>query len=549
MTEEYIWYCSYGSNLSFDRFKLYLFGGSLPLSEKTFPGCSEKVDPSELQKRFLPIPYEIYFASQVEFWDNMGVAFLEPEENASKKTYCRLYRISINQFHEIVQQENSVFRNPHTEIFDLEKLNRDKIILLGSEDENIHYGKIVKVGELEELPIVAFTAKWSTKVKRKSDEDKKNFTGYTKPSKWYLTTIIEGLLESEVTGGNKLGKDEIIEYLSSLKGISDGESTNPYSAEELKKIVDEVFENEPLEMYVQATGKVSRRGEFIVQVRENLFKKNGTSSRSFRDIIPFKYFLLKRKEYCLLKRKDKFIEIQAKVNYLKEEEIEENQINLDQKLRCALATEKGDSILVYPLRRKNKKFLINWRNAVERGIKSLLGIQYNLVRVRRSSYNDMEVNICRIKKETLDIVGIESGDVVVIESPYARVRRRALELTKDTFKEMEDRRKSNDNNDFNCKKLLKIERLEGGVDMQPILLDFDTRNKLKIGQCAPVRIRRSLIFEITKRLHLISTPLILTVIVILLNFGLPDWVKSLIVVMGLLVIFTFIIFNVRMKVE
>ena len=503
--EDKIWYCSYGSNLSFERFKIYILGGSSPIVNKVYGGCTNQTLPQK--RKFIKIPYEMYFAGTASFWENLSVAFISPDKNPNGIfTNCCAYLISMAQFHDIVNQENAQFANSSTFTLDIQSLLQNGSLSLGSKKENEYYGKILYLGDEEGYPVITFSSKWSFENAQ-----------FNKPGKQYLKTIISGLRES-----GALDKKEIVDYFKDMRGIK-----NAYSTHDLNKIVDDVISEEPKKLIVQSTRKANRNGDFTVQLQNNFFRKSN---------------------WCLLKRADRLVEIQAKIEYVDKKEISNEVIRMDQKLRCALSTNKGDSILIYPILRKNKKFLKNKSNVFTNLKAILFGTQINLVRVKRASYNDMEINACRIKRESMHIIGVEPGDFIVVESPYHRMKVRALEITADIQKEMDDRARKNKSVDFNCSELLNIKRIDNNLaDLQPILLDYDTRVRLKVGQCAPIRIRRSLAYEIRKRLHYISTPLILTILAALISFNFNHLTKILILAMGAFLIVLLLFINIKIN--
>ena len=54
----YVWYASYGSNMSKERFLCYIRGGSVEGMTKRCEGCA---DPSEpLKDLYIEIPHELY---------------------------------------------------------------------------------------------------------------------------------------------------------------------------------------------------------------------------------------------------------------------------------------------------------------------------------------------------------------------------------------------------------------------------------------------------------------------------------------------------------
>lgn len=46
MTPELVWYASYGANLLRERFMFYVQGGVLKGSDRQYPGCRDKSEPT-----------------------------------------------------------------------------------------------------------------------------------------------------------------------------------------------------------------------------------------------------------------------------------------------------------------------------------------------------------------------------------------------------------------------------------------------------------------------------------------------------------------------
>jgi hypothetical protein len=98
----YVWYVSYGSNMLYGRFALYLRGGKLKGVNKTYPGCTDK----SLPKAGIPyeLNYDVYFGQYSSTWGG-GVAFLDVSKPGH--AYGRAYLISSSQLKEIHAQEGS----------------------------------------------------------------------------------------------------------------------------------------------------------------------------------------------------------------------------------------------------------------------------------------------------------------------------------------------------------------------------------------------------------------------------------------------------------
>lgn len=192
MMDQYVWYASYGSNLSRDRFLCYIKGGKPEGSEKVEIGCRNKSVPVK-EAPYL-MNYPLYFAKESRRWQKQGVAFIGLKNDRKYQTYSRKYLITVEQFMDVVKQEN----NGAELNIDLNEVIKNGYKTL----RDSWYGTILYLGEAEKLPIFTFTADWDLDVP------------FNKPSKEYLSMIIKGL---KTTLG--INHTEIIEYLSGKPGV------------------------------------------------------------------------------------------------------------------------------------------------------------------------------------------------------------------------------------------------------------------------------------------------------------------------------------------
>ncbi|GAE29444.1 hypothetical protein [Halalkalibacter hemicellulosilyticus] len=205
LSTNYVWYASYGSNLSRERFLCYIKGGRPRGSQKVEVGCK---DPSlPIDEATYMMNYPLYFAKRSERWQNQGVAFIGLSKDERVHTYSRKYLITAEQFIDVVKQEN----NGATIEIDLEEviLNRFKTF------RDSWYGTILYVGEEQGYPILTFTADWDLDVP------------FVKPSKEYVSMIIHGLKTTL-----SLDDSEIVDYLLKKPGIN-----GVYTHDELEEIV------------------------------------------------------------------------------------------------------------------------------------------------------------------------------------------------------------------------------------------------------------------------------------------------------------------------
>ncbi len=277
---------------------------------------------------------------------------------------------------------------------------------------------------------------------------------------------------------------------------------------------------------VSGTKEVSRNGDFMVQLQKGCIKKN---------------------KYVILSREDNKAKIKTRVEFLDEKTIDYHSINLDQKIRCAIGVPKGGNVIVTPYSNRGYFFQKFYEKTIYYILIKLFGVQKNIVRVKRASYNDMETDVCRLNISSMSIIGVEPGDFIVIESISSKLRLRVLETTSRIELEMKER-VHNGLIDKDCEKLLSINEIEGNMaDLHSIHLDLDARNILKVNQCEPVFIRRSILHEIRKKLHQVSTPIVLTIITIIFSFQFftNDLEKLIAAVLGIIIVSVLTLMGVK----
>lgn len=104
----YVWYVGYGSNLHQQRFLCYITGGSPQLGTACATGCTDKTHP--VGNKVITVSHALYFAihgtgTSTSNWGTGGVAFLDPHEDPTAVTYCRMWKITTAQYAEVRRQE------------------------------------------------------------------------------------------------------------------------------------------------------------------------------------------------------------------------------------------------------------------------------------------------------------------------------------------------------------------------------------------------------------------------------------------------------------
>lgn len=133
-------------------------------------------------------------------------------------------------------------------------------------------------------------------------------------------------------------------------------------------------------------------------------------------------------------------------------------------------------------------------------LNSVLKARTEVCSVKISENPDLENRVCRLPNETLQLLGIEPGDQVILSSPMARpITVKALPVSDDTEKrteKMERKAKEEDSGTFvpsNCTDTHNLKELHATDDIPSIHLDLRKRRGLQndsnnYGLCKPVRI-------------------------------------------------------------
>lgn len=138
-----IWYAAYGSNLSRERFDVYLTGGTPRGASHTYPGSRDATPPVEDVADV--ITAELAFGGTSQTWGG-GVAFLVPSATATAR--ARLYLLTIEQVADVIAQEN--WLDPGDVVIDDLMLDRTTTIP-GSH----MYGTVIALQRRDGVPVLA----------------------------------------------------------------------------------------------------------------------------------------------------------------------------------------------------------------------------------------------------------------------------------------------------------------------------------------------------------------------------------------------------------
>jgi hypothetical protein len=185
-----VWYASYGSNLSRDRFLHYLRGGRPAGASRTYPGARDRTPPAD--DRALTLPGALFFAWESPTWGG-GIAFYDADSVGP--TLARAYLVTEQQFADVAAQE---MHQPPGQDLDLTTVLAHSRHDVGPG----RYEALHLVGELEGAPVLTFTTPDPTALQRNS------------PAPAYLTMLATGLRDT-----HHLSVDEITAYLLARPGL------------------------------------------------------------------------------------------------------------------------------------------------------------------------------------------------------------------------------------------------------------------------------------------------------------------------------------------
>lgn len=206
----HVWYASYGSNLSLNRFMTYVEGGSPEGTDTVHDGCRDKTPPAE----DMPIRFSgrMHFAASSGRWDNGAVAFMD--NDTAGHALGRAYLISMEQFDDVVAQENGKKVGSIT-------VDTKKALEAGSEEVTYGlYGNMVHIGDYGCAPVFTFTSSFSAnEALLSADEDPKKIKKYTPktntPSNNYMRMIGSGLAETF-----DMDTDQQADYIRGSLGVT-----------------------------------------------------------------------------------------------------------------------------------------------------------------------------------------------------------------------------------------------------------------------------------------------------------------------------------------
>lgn len=150
MSPTHVWYVSYGSNMSADRFGYYLSGGLPPGGSRHNPGARDATPP--LRSIPVDLPGTVYFAGESPQWGG-GVAFYDHETPGD--SVGRGYLVTPAQFADVAAQE--MYRVPqHGD--PLEQVVTAPLPGGRHTAGPGRYETLVEVGQVDDRPLLTFTS-------------------------------------------------------------------------------------------------------------------------------------------------------------------------------------------------------------------------------------------------------------------------------------------------------------------------------------------------------------------------------------------------------
>jgi histone deacetylase 6 len=199
-----IWYATFGSNMFKPRFRCYIEGGQVEGMRKACSGSRDKSPPKEIL--WQTVPHRLFFGhDHTATWGPGGVAFLNPEIDNQETTCMCLYRITLEQFNDVLFQENVLSGDATSPLFDLTALNSipDKNNIDVELPKGGWYRNVLFLGKKNDIPILTMTCCLNDMESFKSGK-----FPLCPPAKEYADTLIRGLVE-----GKQFTEDEANAYI------------------------------------------------------------------------------------------------------------------------------------------------------------------------------------------------------------------------------------------------------------------------------------------------------------------------------------------------
>jgi len=147
-----------------------------------------------------------------------------------------------------------------------------------------------------------------------------------------------------------------------------------------------------------------------------------------------------------------------------------------------------------------------------------LGVRPQVCRVRMGVFPDLEDKVCRLPKNTMQMIGVEEGENVTIESTRGdRIIRgvKTFEIDEERRQTKKSQKIADESRYPPCEDLLGLARVRRTeVDIPEIWIDEESRTQLGIGSlpksgvCQPVRVYRDTWYLFQQKLSQFTVPLV-----------------------------------------
>ncbi|MBL4591076.1 MAG: hypothetical protein JKY96_03865 [Phycisphaerales bacterium] len=179
------------------------------------------------------------------------------------------------------------------------------------------------------------------------------------------------------------------------------------------------------------------------------------------------------------------------------ERLDENTIQMDQKIRLAIGVNKGDVVMIQAAPDGHARDMDRWWVKVFElfRFENLFGVQAQLMRVELATSEDMEIRVARTTAAALQVLGIESGDHVSVSSVSDKKESiRILSLTDEQVKKIKQRRLDMPDmypSGYDIAGLQRVKETTRDGELPILLIDSDFRGKLSIKNGDVVRVVRN----------------------------------------------------------
>lgn len=179
-----------------------------------------------------------------------------------------------------------------------------------------------------------------------------------------------------------------------------------------------------------------------------------------------------------------------------------------------------------------------------------------MCRVRYAVHPDIGFAVCRLSEETFDVLGIEPGDRVVLQSEHDTTSVKALPAEGKIEARKSMQKEQNPDRYPDCRELLDIEAIAGTrVDLPRIYLDAEMREHAGLdrtangGVCQPVKVYRDSQSFLLRKLNGVAIPAVGALLGFLVVFedslSLP--VLGVVFLLTVLVILLSVYYRVRVE--